>query len=296
MDPVNVFWLSYHKDVLARGYWDQGLLEDTFNKGNFNHHIGMKDLEGGGVVVINGRTHVEDIEKINQDISKLDWVLFIITGDEEALFPWADIKHPMKRIWVMLPRMNEHNDISYRLVNGYRPDTREILKVIGPQQRRLDWSFIGQNNHERRELCAVVLRQLEPMYPNKCKLVETDAFGKEVVNYNEYLKTLASTKIAPCPSGIESPDSFRLYEALEAGCYPVVDAFSTNNQAPGFWKYLFGESPPFPIVDYWDKFFIILPDLLNEWPNNANKVFAWWQGIKRSMYWKLIDDIRELSK
>ena len=294
MDQTDVVWLSYHKDVLARGYWDQGLLEDIFKQGNFKHHTSTKGIKGGAVVVINGRTHVDDTDKINKDIEHLDWVLFIETGDEEALFPWREVKHPLMKVYIQLPRMNQHDDVEFHLPNGYRPNTMDLLKDIGQQERIFDYSFAGQVNHERRQQCVDVLNQFKPLYNSN--VVATDTFGKEAVPYPEYLRYLAQTKIAPCPSGIESPDNFRLYEALEAGCLPMVDAFSTNFKTTGFWRYLFGDDIPFPIIDYWDALPELLPELLKDYPANANRCFAWWQQYKRKMKYKLFDDIKELSR
>lgn len=293
---INIYWLSYHEpDVLARGYWDQGLLEDLFATGNYSHTIGIPGtVKGGGIVIINGRTHINDTEKINADIAKLDWVLFIETGDEEASFPWREIKHPLMKVWIMLPRMNQHDDVSFHLPNGYRPNTRELLKDIGSQQRALDFFFAGQVNHDRREQCVEAARGLEDSYIGT--IVETDGFGKEVMPYRDYLLTMASAKIVLCPSGIENPDNFRLYEALEAGCIPVVDAFSSKDKHPGFWRYLFGDDIPFPIIDYWDALPKLLPELLKEYPANANRIFAWWQLKKREIKYRLLDDVTELSR
>lgn len=305
MDKVFVVWKSYHKpEIIERGYWDQGLLEDIFKQVplEFVHVTDVKDVptgEGrdnyGAIFIINGRTHIEDADKINADIAQLRWVLFIDTGDEEASFPWRDIKHPLMRVWMMLPRMTEHNDTHYKLMNGYRPDTHATLKEIGYRpEKTLDYSFIGQVNHERRQQCYDVLKQFQNLYPNT-KVQLTEGFGAQTVDYKDYLETLANTKIAPCPSGIESPDNFRLYEALEAGCLPVVDAMSTNFKTPGFWKYLFGNSIPFPIIDYWDAFPDMIPQLLKEYPANANRCYAWWQLQKRKLKWQLYDDVKELS-
>lgn len=304
-EVTHVVWKSYHKpEIIARGYWDNGLLEDMFKHGNYQHHEDFDWFEPnqelpndipGAIVIVNGRTHTEDTEAINADIAKLRWVLFIDTGDEEAVFPWREIKHPAMRVWVMMPRMNQHDDVSFHLPNGYRPDTRELLKAVGPQERKLDWFFAGQVNHERRQQCFDVLQQFTPIYPASITR-GSDAFGKEVIPYPDYLRYMAQAKIAPCPSGIESPDNFRLYEALEAGCLPVVDAFSTRNKSPGFWRYLFGNDIPFPIIDYWDAFPKLLPQLLRDYPANANRCWTWWQQKKREIKYKLQDDVMELSK
>lgn len=298
--PINVYWVSYHDDVLAHGYWDDALLDDTFKRGNFKHHVikntPFPDIEenAGGIFIINGRTHVDDIDKINTDIAKLRWVLVIVTGDEEASLPWQDIKHPIMKIWMMLPRMSKHNDTHFKLPNGYRPTTHEDLKNVGIKERIHDYVFIGQNNHERRNQCVDVAKQFQPLYPSSL-IKTTDGFGKEDTPYRDYLDIFAKSKIVLCPSGVESPDSFRVYEALEAGCIPVVDAFSTNFKTPGFWKYLFGETP-FPEVTYWDELPLLLPTLLKEYPANVNQIFSWWQRYKRNLYWQIIDDVEELSK
>jgi len=300
MAKIHVIWKSYHKpEIIERGYWDQGLLEDIFKQFDVEHHtdfdwIGKKD---GAVVIINGRTHVDDIDQINEDIAKLKWVVFIDTGDEEAVFPWRKVKHPMMKVWIMMPRMTEHNDAHFKLPNGYRPTTHEELKNIGYQEKPLDWFFVGQVNHERREQCVQELDYFVKSGENQNgTLVKTKEFGKESIPYHEYLKIMAQTKIVCCPSGIESADNFRLYEALEAGCLPVADAFSANFKTPGFWQYIFGDDVPFPIVSYWDKFHDLLPELLKDYPANANRCFAWWQLKKREIKYRLLDDVKELSK
>lgn len=297
MGKINVIWKSYHKpEIIDRGYWDQGILEDTFAKDEFEHHTSMHAVPNGegAIVVINGRTHVDDIALINKDLANLAWVLLIITGDEEGLFPWQEIRHPMLRTWVQLPRMNKHNDVSFKLPNGYRAGTPALLKDIGYWQKDIDFSFIGQVNHPRREQCVEAAETIDNQYESYIET--TDAFGKEALAQREYLGILARSKIVLCPSGIETPDTFRLYEALEAGCVPVVDAFATNNQDWGFWFYLFGEQPPFPIIPYWDELPNLMPTLLKEYPENANRCFAWWQQYKRKIYNKLMSDLKEINR
>lgn len=292
---TDVIWLSYHSDVLARGYWDQGLLEDLFKRGDYKHREGfVKRLPDGAVVILNGRTHANVVDRINEDLERLRWAVLIITGDEEAEFPFEQIKHPLIRIWVMHPRMNRHNDTSFKLPNGYRTDTHDILKEIGRPEKKYDFMFVGQVNHARREQCLEAANAMPAEFSRY--IVATDSFGKEEINQCEYLTRLAESRIVLCPSGIETPDSFRLYEALEAGCLPIVDAFSTKNPDWGFWPYLFGEEPPFPVIPYWSDLPAMLPALLRDYPANANIAFAWWQNFKGRMYQKLIDDITEVSK
>lgn len=288
-------WVSYHDDILARGYWDQGQLEDIFKLGEYIHYNGFGEwsenvaAHNGAVVVINGRTHYEpqDIEKLNNDLSLLKWVVLIVTGDEESLFPSQDIHHPLLKMWVQLPRLGKHNDV-YRMPNGYRPTTRHIFNKTYPAERHLDWCFAGQVTHERRQECADVLKTLL-----NGAYIETKTFGEEAVPYPDYLNTMRTSKFAPCPSGPESPDSFRVWEALEAGCIPIVDSHSTNNPVDGFWEYLLGDDLPFPVVKEWSELPDLLPVLLRDYPHNANRVFAWWQVYKRQMRKELERNVKQ---
>jgi hypothetical protein len=299
METIKVIWPSYNPEAINRGYWDQGILEDMFTRAapyNWQH---QEDFEGlveheGAVVVLNGRMHPDYIEAIQSDLNKLRWVVLIITGDEEAVFPFEEVRHPLLRVWMQLPRMNRHNDVSFKLPNGYRAGSRQILSKIGSSNRVLDFSFIGQVNHPRRQECCDTAESLSSRYPNR--LIGTDGFGKEAIDQWGYLGILTETRIALCPSGVETPDTFRLYEALEAGCLPIVDAFASKNQDWGFWGYLFKDGVPFPVIPYWDELPNLLPELLKEWPHNANKVSAWWQLQKRNMHNKLIDDIKDISR
>ena len=300
VENVKVIWASYNPKGINRGYWDQGILEDLFKRPGlitWHHQTEITDLEEneGAVIVLNGRMHDKYLTALANDMDKLRWVLLIITGDEEAVFPWQNVRHPLLRTWVQLPRMNVHNDVSQKLPNGARPNTLEILKGVGAQPKTNDIFFAGQINHDRRNQCLEAVQSL-PVDMATCIVVPTTGFGEEKVVYDSYLSIMAQSRIVLCPSGIETPDTFRLYEALEAGCLPVVDAFATRNQSYGFWKYLYDEDVPFPIVDYWDKLPALLPELLRDYPHNANKAAAWWQNQKRKLHHKLINDIKEISR
>lgn len=295
--PTNVIWLSYHSDALNRGYWDQAIVEEIVSGERYQHHTSMSTVEKdtGGIVVLNGRMHVHDVLKLNKDIEKLTWCLLIITGDEEASFPWRTVRHKWMKIWVQMPRMNQHNDVHYKLPNGYRPNTVQLLDKIPKQERTLDYFFVGQVTHPRREECRRAVNALNPTVFYG-EFIATSKFGEEVVPYEDYLRKLASSKIVLCPSGPETPDSFRLYEALEAGCLPIVDAFASNNQDWGYWKYLYGDDIPFPIISYWDRLPELLDELLDNWPANSMKAFAWWQLKKREIRLQLEADVKDFDR
>jgi hypothetical protein len=110
----------------------------------------------------------------------------------------------------------------------------------------------------------------------------------------EYVLWMRAAKVAPCPSGAVSVDSFRLYEALESHCVPLADGVSHVDGRVDYWSRIFPDVP-FPVVyDYAD-----LPgyvdDALKAWPANANRIAAWWIRHKRRMALDLVEDLRELG-
>jgi hypothetical protein len=62
-----------------------------------------------------------------------------------------------------------------------------------------------------------------------------------------------------------------------------------------FWVGLFGEEPPFPIIESYSDLPKYNDELLAGWPENANQVSAWWQRQKRQIKANLWDDVRELG-
>lgn len=269
---LNIVYLSVKEGTPPNSYWDMGFLNEYLFPQfvHKKHEVSeMPDIKGA-VVVIPARAQADSVEAINTELNKLDWCVVILTGDEESDFPWRELKHPRMLVWVMSPKQGVHDDAEFKIGSGYRHEEPKILKKIGLVDRDLDWFFAGQVTHEKREKCVEQLKKID-----NGALLLTKSFGSGVP-YDEYIGYMAKSKFVVCPSGPVSPDNFRLYEALEAGCIPIADGGD-------YWSYLFGEPVPFPVVTEWDKLPEIFPSLLNNYQATANKVFAWWQLYKRKI-------------
>jgi hypothetical protein len=303
---VPVVWVSYRKpSIISRGYWDQGLLERILDRRawrppaalEYSHHDGFAELpadaDGAVVVVPAQHHHLEDeVARLNADLAELHWVVLVLTGDECSLFPWRRLEHPNMRLWVMTPRPRLHEACEATFIGeGYHSDVPEILAQFAQEahERPVAWFFAGQVTHGRRRQLVAFLRQLQRRL--RGDLVETPGF-LQGVEHRDYLRRMAMAKVAPCPSGPGTPDSFRAYEALEAGCLPLVDAVTPEGWE-GYWPFVYGEVP-FPIVDNWRDVAPEIENALAGWPANANRAFTWWQQHKRSMSYRLDDDVREV--
>jgi len=288
---IDVLWLSLHDDIRARGYADQCLLEELMagtlwrapGHPTFRHHEGGFDAlpadAPGAVVVIPARWHVQDADRIATWLYRLGWALVILTGDEEGVFPRHKLANVQMRRWVQTPVAGSVTGTDRPLGDGWAWSYREHLPA-DPLDKPLNWFFAGQISHRsRQELAGALSRRRR----GDGRVIETAGF-MEGVDIAEYAAGMVAAKVAPCPAGPQTPDTFRLFEALEAGCIPIVES-------PEYWQTLFGDEHPLPVLRSWTDIDQAIDELVREWPANANRIFAWWQHHKRELAYALRDDL-----
>lgn len=248
-------YLSVKKEVPATGYWDHAFLRDLFEDINL---IGDK-LERE-VFIIPGAYQSDMYYEINEEINKFPKIMVFITSDEEGKFDPSQLYHPDMIVYAQYG--NGENLIPL----GYTTETRSILKEIGPVDKVVPWFFSGQITHKRRQMMENQLMDC----PGGL-FVPTDGFAKGLPQ-KTYLMCMAMAMAAPCPPGPISHDSFRLYEALEAGTVPVVDEIAHGGRI-GYWQRLFPDKPFFSITSYDElKYFLDVSKNLHF----RNKVYSWW--------------------
>lgn len=237
-------------------FWDQTLIKDL-----------LKDYQGErDVFVVPGA--ISDPDDVSMEMHDHPKVTVVITSDEENKFHVKGLYHPDMRVYVTYPNKELHQDVDGYLPIGYAPNCRKLVKENGMSAKSLDWFFAGQDTNSSRHACVEALKTVAD------GTLETTQGFAQGLEYKEYMKVMCRAKIIPCPAGPFSPDSFRLYEALEAGCIPIVE----NRE---FWTMLFGEVP-FPVVYNW----VELPELINHYkdrPDINNKCQAWWLLKKREL-------------
>lgn len=286
---IPVYFLNCNPDAPEKGYWDMHLLEEIFN----NSKPAFEMVCEGAyprIVVIPGRQNVNYIKQINQQINELspDGVLLIITGDEDGTFPTDELEHPNMKVWLMLPHPGKRYPKVDRFIGSGTTPHMKTLQAEYPK-KDVKWFFAGQVTHKRRRDCVAELEKMSDGV-----LLKSPGFTQGM-KPEEYVSWLSSSRVVPCPSGAIVPDSFRLYEALEAGCVPIADAISSVNETEGYWQLIFGEQIPFPIIKNWSD----LPGLVEYYNDiftrKSNEIFAWWQLYKRNLMIDLIKDFHMIS-
>lgn len=299
---VNVVWLD------PGDQWDQYTFELLFdnklwhlpNRYTFKHHYDDFPRAEGIILVVPQKYYVDKVDWLNERLSQYEWVLYVGTGNEEGEFPLEKLTHPNKIVYYTTPHLkNTKLDLVDRFFgDGYAPQS-DVLKDFTEQvmTKPLDVYFGGQITHIRRTQCIDALRLLRMQSGDlKVEYLETTGFTQGYDNPNEYYQRLASAKVAPCPSGPATQDTFRTYEALQAMAMPLVDSKTPNDLEPtNYWELLFG-NPPFPVInDDYQSLPEYSRNILAGWPANINRTTAWWLQQKRQYALNLVGDINKLS-
>lgn len=306
MTEIPLTWLSFCEDCPPKGRWDQMFLERIFNGEewvvpNRYHFTEDADDRQAGIHIFPASHYVEHdevemaIDGLEHLLAVSPWALIIATCDEASLFPWHLVKgfDDRHRLWLQTPQTHHlyPPDTRFIPIGSHTPPSRFARLARTDWKKDADLFFSGQVTHERRERMWEALQKIKSEQPDlNIKINATDAFASGLEE-SVYLREMVDAKIVPCPSGIVSEDSFRLYEALEAQAVPFLDRY----RGDGDWaEYLFLESADCPLgVFDW-------PDLqfggMQGWEREAAAASAWWQQYKRDLVWDLHRTVSQLRQ
>lgn len=287
---VDVVWYSWW-DSPHRGYWDQTFLDWLFAQdGRFSwtHHIGEfpPPREGSGIVLVTPG-HWRDASQITEDLRPYAWVLMIVTSDEEGECPFWAVRHPQIATWKQTPRQDSPHQPDRPLLLG--PTSGTIEANTEMPTKDLAWAFAGQSGPEGNRRRAEAIAVMEKMENGE---LVTSAGFTQGLDRDRYFSLLRRARMVPAPSGPNIPDTFRVYEALESGAVPAVDAISSRRDR-GYWGRVFPTPAPFPVIEDWST----LPQTVAEWTDQEKRVgvLAWWEQTKAQMVSRLEDDVAALS-
>jgi len=110
----------------------------------------------------------------------------------------------------------------------HKPPTETSGKSF--EDRKFLWTFHGTNWFGRQEALSAMF----DITPNHCVLTP-DWNHPSMISGKEYIGYLSNTKFVPVLRG-NNPETFRFYEALEAGCIPLSIQDSSNHP---FYDWIF---------------------------------------------------------
>lgn len=295
---INCYFLSLNPDAHLEEQWDCGFLLDLLSGGmwqtpewpgfNINFVNELPLAYKPAIVAVAARHHAGKEHEVNRQLQGLEHIVLFLMGDEEASFAVEKIDHPSIHIWVQNPHPGRHDEYN-KLGTGYPPHARELLLTAGPT-KRTDVFFAGQVTHDRRQQLVDNMGELQSQGKVSSEILITRGFTQGFTPLDYYLR-MARTKVAPAPAGAVIPDSFRLYEALDAMTVPIADDRNSQGTIDNYWDWLFGQETPFPKIKEWDRFVGMTEETLQEWPANMHTITAWWIKQKRDFAYKVMEQL-----
>ena len=147
-----------------------------------------------------------------------------------------------------------------------------VLNRQNGKNRKYKWSFIGTPHKSSRHDLLFQFSDIKPFFCHK-----TQEFDKKIISTEEMSEALSLTEFMPCPAGFNHPDSYRLYEALECGCIPIVE------NAYNYYDRLFPGNP-FITINKWSD----AKHILKAWGDEQIKKKKeecdyWWKKYKADL-------------
>jgi hypothetical protein len=126
---------------------------------------------------------------------------------------------------------------------GYR-HARPSPKTPEIPFRELHWSFFGTDWMNRSKDMKPLT---EAAFSHKCKFLAqwNDPAG---LSSTDYTDSMLNSMFIPCPRGMNY-ETFRLYEALESGCIPLVLKTQENEE---WFRWVSHKIPLLPITSWSD--------------------------------------------
>jgi hypothetical protein len=135
--------------------------------------------------------------------------------------------------------------------------------------RKYLWSFKGELKSSRLEMVEA-LKDVQPCFLR-------DQTGPRLTD-EEYRNLLSDSVFLPCPMGAVVAETWRLYEALEFGCIPIVE----KRWSIDYYRSLFGDDPFLRVANWREAAQLMLE--LTAQPQRLEQLqkatIAWWAATK----------------
>ena len=265
-------WGLYHKN-----YSDKWIYE-ILNKIEFEIIQSEKDLENEDILIIVDSS-IENKEELYTKLELICSKMFLIhLGDETFAYDLSMVYNKFNYVWRTFCSNKYFNNKKVScLPIGYKSGTLFKKEAI---ERKYKWAFLGTPHKSSRHDLLFQLSDIKPSFSHKTK-----KFNEKIIDVSEMSEILTSTEFIPCPNGFVHPETYRLYEALECGCIPIVE------NAYKYYDRLFPNNP-FIKVDRW----IEAKPVIRGWGDDQIKqkleeCRTWWSQYKNQLQEFIINKI-----
>ena len=198
-------------------------------------------------------------------------------GDESGAYDLSKIYKNCNYVWRTFCSNKYFENSNVKCIPiGYKSGLLDKQK----NERKYKWAFTGTPHKSSRHDLLFQFSDIKPFFCHK-----TDRFDEKIISVDEMSEVLSDTEFMPCPNGFVHPETYRLYEALQCECIPIVES------AYQYYDRLFPNNPFIkvnkwtdarPIIKGWDKVQI---------RKKKEECKIWWNNYKNKLQNSIKDKI-----
>ena len=271
-DTVDYNWGIYHKKNSDK--WIFNILE----KIEFKSIENEENLESKDILIIID-SGIEKKENLYKQLKLICSRMYLIhLGDETGAYNFTSIYNNFDFVWRPFCLGQYFNNKEVNCIPlGYK--TGVFLKKQ-KRERKYKWAFIGTPHRSSRHDILFQFSNIKPSFLHK-----TNKFNEKIIEVEKMSEILSSTEFLPCPNGFFHPETYRVYEALECECIPIVE------NAFKYYDRLFPNNP-FIKVDKWIDGKLIVKEWKKEKVNQKrNECKIWWSDYKSKLQQNILKKI-----
>lgn len=303
---IPCYWVHYVPGGKVRCRWDEQMVDRIISglgkrPGWFPRVTHFETMEAfiifdpphaheSCIVMFPAGDHDEShVDQFNADLAKHRNPVVFFTSDEGSTFPVHKIVHPEMTAFVMTPRTDREYPSESFFIGEGDGDAGSVHEVDPAVDKVVDVFFRGQSGHPRREQMLQAFDEWAKTQndglTNVCWDVHATPGFLQGEPRDRYLEGMARSKVALCPAGTKTQDSFRVYEALTYGCVPILDAVRNDGESPHYWERLGGDlGVRAPLVYDWaGDLESAIRYALGDWPKSAVRAHEWWHWHRRRL-------------
>mgnify|MGYP006109783653 CR=1 FL=1 len=262
-EAIDYKWGIYHKNHSS--VW----INEILKKIKYEVINSEKNLEQEDILIIIDSSPENKVEFYNKIKLVCSKVLLIHLGDESGIPEVSKIYKNCDYVWrTFCSNKYFKNDKIKCIPIGYKTGVVNKNNNV----RKYKWAFTGTPHKSSRHDLLFQFSDIKPFFCHK-----TQKFDEKIISVDEMSKILSSTIFMPCPNGFFHPETYRLYEALECQCIPIVES------AYNYYDRLFPNNP-FIKVNKWED----AKPIVNDWDNEKIKKKQeecknWWKNYKSDL-------------
>ena len=268
---VNYVWGKYHKK--NSDAWVYEILKNI----KYNIIQDERSLEEGDILIIvdsSPEAKSELYTKLKLICSKM---FLIHLGDEAGNYNLSEIYNNFNYVWRTFCSNKYFNRDGLKCIPiGYKSGVLYKKKGI----RKYKWAFMGTPHKTSRHDLLFQFSDIKPFFCHK-----TEKFDKKIISVDEMTDILSSSEFMPCPNGFVHPETYRVFEALECECIPIVE------NTYQYYNRLFPNNP-FIKVDIWTEARPIIKGWSKDQINKKREECKdWWSEYKKKLQNSIADTI-----